>query len=449
VASTTKSPARRRPAADRRPVAGGPGAAHAVGPLVRAVLGDPPVPVVFWDGTAAGPATGPGTIEVASPEALRHLLWAPGELGAGRAFVTGALEVHGDLFEVLRALRPCAPRLGRVVTTVPAALRVAGRLGLLGRRPGAPAEEATVGRRRHSRRRDAAAVTHHYDVGNDFYRLVLGPSMTYSCARFPTGAETLEAAQAAKHELVCRKLGLDRRPGLRLLDVGCGWGSMGLHAARHHGARVVGITLSGPQVALARRRVAEAGLGDAVEIRRQDYRELAGERFDAVSSVGMFEHVGRARAASYFAVLRSLLGEQGRLLNHAISSVGGSAPGRRTFTHRYIFPDGELADVAEVVAAMEAAGFEVRDVESLREHYVTTLRAWLANLADRWDEAVELVGSVRARAWRLYMTTSAVGFDDGGLAVHQVLGVVPAATGASGMPRTRAGWEAGPGPPAV
>jgi cyclopropane-fatty-acyl-phospholipid synthase len=214
-----------------------------------------------------------------------------------------------------------------------------------------------------------------------------------------------------------------------------------MHAARHHDATVVGITISREQAVRARERVAAAGLGDRIEIREQDYRELGGETFDAISSIGMFEHVGAAKMADYFQVLRRLLRPQGRLLNHAISSVGGSRLPRRSFTGRYVFPDGELIDVGHVALSMESAGFEVRDVESLREHYARTLRGWVANLEQRWDDAVALVGERRARIWRLYMAGSAVGFEDGGISVHQVLGVVPTPEGAAGMPPTRDGWS--------
>ena len=291
-------------------------------------------------------------------------------------------------------------------------------------------------------RRDKVAVSHHYDVGNEFYALVLGPSMTYSCARFVDAGVSLEQAQAAKHELICRKLGLHEQPGARLLDVGCGWGSMAIHAATEHGARVVGITISDEQAAEARRRVEAAGVADRVEIRIQDYRRIADGPFDAISSVGMAEHVGERKMDDYFGILRSLLHPGGRMLNHAISSVGGSRLRRRGFVYRYVFPDGELLDVGNTVLSMERAGFEVRDVESLREHYATTLRNWVANLERNWDRAVDLVGEGRARVWLLYMSGSINSFDDNSVAIHQVLGVATDPTGASHMPRTRAGWDA-------
>jgi cyclopropane-fatty-acyl-phospholipid synthase len=343
---------------------------------------------------------------------------------------------------MLRVLHDASPRDLRSMglATVATVFRAARRLGVLGPPPPIPPEECRPAGRLHSPSRDAAVISHHYDVGNPFYRLVLGPSMTYSCARFVGPDSTLEEAQAAKHELICRKLGIDRSPGSRLLDVGCGWGSMAMHAARHHQAQVVGVALSREQVDEAKRRVAEAGLDGQVEIRLQDYRDLHGEEFDAISSIGMFEHVGASRMSRYFETLRGLLAPRGRLLNHAISTRGGTALSRRSFVGRYVFPDGELLDVSDVIRAMQQNGFEVRDAESLREHYSKTLHRWVDNLQDHWDEAVSLVGPARANIWRLYMAASANGFDDGGLAVHQVLGVVPDADGTSGMPPTREGW---------
>lgn len=417
-------------------------AAEALHPLLTRLLGPrPPLLVELWDGSRFGQLNGVGTIVVRSPAALRRILWAPGELGLARAHVTGDLDVEGDLIELLAALRDVAPDdLGPRL--LPTALRAARRVGVLGPPPPPPPEEARVRGVRHSKRRDEQAVRHHYDVGNEFYEIVLGEALTYSCAYYDRPDRTLAQAQAAKHELICRKLGLPGRPGARLLDVGCGWGSMAIHAARHHGASVVGITISPEQAARATERVAAAGLGDRVEIRLQDYRDLSGEPFDAISSIGMFEHVGRRRMGAYFTTLRALLRPGGRLLNHAISSVEGSRLAGSSFTGRYVFPDGELLDVGHVVLAMEAAGFEVRDVEALREHYARTLRAWVANLDAGWARAVELVGEARCRVWRLYMAGSAVGFEDGGIGLHQVLGVVPAADGSTGMPATRAAWVA-------
>jgi cyclopropane-fatty-acyl-phospholipid synthase len=416
-------------------------AAAAAG-IVEALLGPtPPLRIEFWDGSGLGRHDGPGTLTVRSPDAFRRILWSPGELGLGRAFVTGELDVDGDIFEVIEVLRDAVRFDAGMLRAVPAAVRSARAVGALGRPLPRPPEEAVPRGRLHSKARDASAISHHYDVGNDFYDIVLGPAMTYSCARFTSTDMDLAKAQAAKHELICRKLGLHERPGARLLDVGCGWGSLALHAAQHHGAQVVGVTISREQVDRATERVAAAGLAGQVEIRLQDYRDLRGEAFDAISSVGMFEHVGMARTQEYFTTLRALLPPHGRLLNHAISSVGGSRLSADSFTGRYVFPDGELLDVGEVVLAMERAGFEVRDVESLREHYARTLRAWVANLERGWDQAVALVGEARARVWRLYMAASAVGFADGGLGLHQVLGVVGAADGSSGMPATRRSWD--------
>ncbi len=399
-----------------------------------------PVRFEFWDGSALGPEDGPGSVSVRSPRALRHILWVPGEIGLARAFVTGELEFRGDLVGVFRALRTGAPR-EQVRIPVVRVLRAARRVGALGLPLARPEEEASPRGLRHSRRRDAQVIQHHYDISNGFYEVVLGPSMTYSCARYTAESASLETAQQAKHDLVCRKLGLDQTPGMRLLDVGCGWGSMALHAARTYGARVLGVTLSNVQAEWARRRVGEAGLDGQVEIRIQDYRDLAGEQFDAISSIGMFEHVGRSKMATYFESIHRILAPSGRFLNHAISSVGGSRLGTRSFIGRYVFPDGELVDVGDVVLAMERAGFEVRDVESLREHYAKTLHAWVRNLQASWDQAVALVGVRRARVWLLYMAASADGFIDGRISIHQVLGVNPGKGGESRMPLTRVAWS--------
>jgi cyclopropane-fatty-acyl-phospholipid synthase len=398
------------------------------------------VRVEFWDGTAIGPDHG-DALQVRSPDAVRRILWSPGELGLARAFVAGDLDFEGDIFHMLSVLHASSPSRVRSSTRLPwQALLTAHRLGALGWPLPPPPEEAAPRGRLHSPKRDARVVRHHYDVGNDFYVMVLGPTMTYSCARFAPGADTLEAAQDSKHDLICHKLGLPERTGQRILDVGCGWGSFATHAARHYGARVVGVTLSPAQAEAARQRVAASGLERQVEIRLQDYREVRDDAFDGIASVGMFEHVGSSKSAEYFGTMRRLLGPEGRLLNHAISSVGGSRIGPRSFMGRYVFPDGELLDVGRVVLAMEAAGFEVRDVESLREHYARTLRAWVANLQQHWEAVVGEVGERRARVWKLYMAASANGFEEGGISVHQVLGVVATQDGRSGMPPTRTAW---------
>jgi cyclopropane-fatty-acyl-phospholipid synthase len=413
--------------------------AAAIASFVDSIAPDVPVRVELWDGTVLGRSGGP-TLCVRSADALRRLLWAPGELGLCRAYVAGDIDVDGDLFEAVAALRPAGAGLRLGPRQLVALAGAARRGGAVGPPLDPPPEEARPRGLRHSVRRDGQAVRHHYDVGNDFYRLVLGPSMTYSCARFADPDMALEAAQASKHDLVCRKLGLAERRELRLLDVGCGWGSMAIHAATRYGARVVGITISPEQRELGLRRVAEAGVDALVEIRLQDYRDLGGERFDAISSIGMSEHVGRERMNEYFSGLAAVLVPRGRLLNHAISCVGGSKLRGRSFMGRYVFPDGELLDVGETVLAMERAGLEVRDVESLREHYASTLRRWVANLEEHWDDAVHLVGERRARVWRLYMAASAIGFEDAGIAVHQVLAVRRDVGGPSGMPPTRDHW---------
>lgn len=411
------------------------------GPLAELVFsGAPPIRFEFWDGSALGPARADtaGTVRLRSRDAVRRILWSPDELGLGRAYVVGDADVDGDVIETLRRLRVASP--ASVIArsrAVGRALRAGIELGVLGAPLPPPAEELRLRGRRHSKRRDSRAVSHHYDVGNDFYRVVLGPSLTYSCARWDDGVTTVADAQAAKHDLVSRKLGLHTRSGARLLDVGCGWGSMAMHAASEYGATVVGITISEQQHDAATRRVKEAGLEDRVEIRLQDYRDLGGESFDAISSIGMFEHVGMTRTAEYFNTLYGLLRPTGRLLNHAITSVGGSRLAPRSFVGRYVFPDGELMDVADTMLTMESIGFEVRDLESLREHYALTLRAWIRALEHRWTDAVREVGESRARIWRIYMAGSVVGFEEGDLSIHQVLGVVPDERGRSGIPLRR------------
>jgi cyclopropane-fatty-acyl-phospholipid synthase len=398
-----------------------------------------PLAVRWWDGSETRYGDPDAMIVVRSPHALRRLLYQPNELGLSRAFVAGEIDVDGDIFSLLDPPADASgPRRRVDARTAVALWRAAVRLNAVGWPIVPPPEEARLAGRLHSRRRDAQAISHHYDVGNEFYRLVLGDTLTYSCGYWPRSEMTLDESQDAKHELICGKLGL--RPGARLLDVGCGWGGLVIHAARTFGVSAVGVTLSHEQERLARERVAAAGVADRVEIRRQDYRELRNVSFDAISSVGMFEHVGAAQTGEYFGRLCALLAPGGRLLNHAISrpsGTGATAIRRNSFMARYVFPDGELLEVGAAVSAMQNAGIEVRDVESLREHYARTLRAWVANLERHHKDAEALVGAPRVRIWRLYMAASAVAFERNRLSIHQVLAVRPEGNGTSRMPPTR------------
>ena len=418
-------------------------AAEILAPLVSATLGEQvPLRVSCWDGSEFGPRDAAVRINVVRRRALRRIMWQPNELGFARAYVSGDLVIDGDLWDALSALDDVAdPATGPGVHidahTLRSLARVVLRLGLVGPPPRPPEEESRLHGRKHSARRDAAAIAHHYDVGNDFYRVLLGPSMTYSCAYWPPGTSSLEAAQEGKCELVARKLGL--QPGMRVLDVGCGWGTFAIHAARQHGASVVGVTLSEQQAHLARQRVAEAGLADRVEIRVQDYRHVDDGPFDAIASIGMAEHVGFDALPGYAGQLFGLLRPGGRLLNHAISRRPGPRPkpSRTSFIDRYVFPDGELVPVASMIGIIEDAGFEVRDVQSLREHYTLTLRAWLSNLEADWERMIALSSPARARIWRLYIAGSALAFQANRIGVNQVLAVKPDARGRSDMPMAR------------
>jgi cyclopropane-fatty-acyl-phospholipid synthase len=380
-------------------------------------------------------------IHFKSPDALRRLLWAPGELGLARAYVAGDIEVEGSIFDLLALRNSIADpdEDGRIRLGGPgwvSLARSAVRSGGFGLPLPLPSTEPRLRGGLHSRARDREAVTHHYDVGNDFYRLLLGPTLTYSCAYFARPDIDLEEAQEAKYDLICSKLGLTR--GMRLLDVGCGFGGMVIHAAHRYGVRAVGVTISPAQYGLAAQRVAAAGMADKVEIRLADYRDIHDGLYDAVSSIGMFEHVGLNRLQEYFTGLRDVLTEGGRLLNHAISRPAGAAPiNRNSFMGRYVFPDAELHEVGSVISAMQGQSLEVRDVESLREHYARTTRAWVTNLEDGWDQAVAMIGLAKARIWRLYLAGSALGFEANRISVHQVLAVKTDREGRSGMPPTR------------
>jgi cyclopropane-fatty-acyl-phospholipid synthase len=405
----------------------------ALAPLIDEALGgDLPVAIEAYDGSRTGPDDAATRLIVRSADALRRVVTAPGELGIARAYVAGDIDVEGSIWDLL-ALRDRMPDVRLKPRTM---MRLVGELGGWRQvhRVTPPPEEAHLHGRRHSRARDAAAISHHYDVSNAFYGLVLGPSLTYSCAVWHDPSDTLEQAQHNKYELISRKLGLE--PGMRLLDVGCGWGGMVLHAARHHGVRAVGVTISARQAELAEKRVGEAGLSDQIEIRLQDYREVVDGPYDAISSIGMFEHVGEARLAEYFERLRALVRPGGRLLNHGISRPPGQgvALPRRSFANRYVFPDGELHEVGRVVSVMQKAGFEARHMESLREHYALTLRRWVGNLEAAWNEAVDEVGEGRARVWQLYMAGSAINFEAGRNQIHQILATATTDDGVSGLP---------------
>ena len=407
----------------------------ALGEVADGRLQTLPISVRFWDGsTLRGESTTPVAV-VRSPRALAYLLRAPNQLGLARAWVMGVLEVEGEL-EAMLAVRDrfAGIALSAVERLKLAAAAVRSAPAVLLEQAPVPSIEAAPRGRRHSLARDRSAVRHHYDVSNDFYRLVLGPSLTYSCAYFETPADTLEAAQDRKHELICRKLRLSA--GERLLDIGCGWASLLLHAATHHGVRGVGVTLSEPQAQLARHRVAERGLSDQVEIRVSDYRRIPDGPFDKIVSVGMYEHVGASELGHYASTVAGLLRPGGLFLNHGITLLNSERPRHPTFISRYIFPDGELHPVTAIQTAMRSAGFEVRDVESLREHYPLTLRRWEANLEADRRQAVAVVGPERERAWRLYLLASALGFEDGEISVYQVLGARQGAH--HGLPLTRA-----------
>ncbi|MFH8990970.1 class I SAM-dependent methyltransferase [Streptomyces sp. NPDC017940] len=414
-----------------------------------------PVRVRAWDGSETGPPGAP-TVVVRHRRALRRLLWRPGELGLARAWVAGDIDVDGDLYAVLDLLAEFIWERDEDARSLTDSLRDprvrAAALPLLRFAapfvpPPAPPEETRRQSRlhRHTRGSDKKAVSRHYDVGNDFYELVLGPSMVYSCAYWESPDAPLEDAQRDKLELVARKLGL--RPGMRLLDVGCGWGSMAVHAAREHGVGVVGVTLSQEQAAYARKRVAQEGLTDRVEIRVQDYRDVRDGPYDAISSIGMAEHVGSERYLEYAGDLYALLKPGGRLLNHQIArrpQADESAYTVDEFIDAYVFPDGELAPLGTTVALLERAGFEVHDVESIREHYAHTLRHWVANLEAHWPEGVRLAGPARARIWRLYMAASALAFEHNRIGVNQVLAIRTPEHGRSGLPLRPREWHVSP-----
>ena len=406
--------------------------ADALAAVVRA-----PVRIEAYDGSVSGPADAPVVIRLRSSKAVAHMVSAPGQLGMARAYVSGEMDIQAPShYDLLRAVaKEHMGALGwadRVQV-----LRTLGPDVLQWVEP--PPQEVGAkrylsGLHRHTRGRDAMAISHHYDVSNRFYEWVLGPSMAYTCALFRTSEATLEGAQAAKFDLVCRKLAL--QPGMRLLDVGCGWGGMAMHAAREYGASVLAVTLSRQQAEWGQKAVADAGLQDLVEIRHQDYRDVRETGFDAVSSIGLTEHIGMAQLPSYFHRLASRLVVGGRLLNHCITRPDDHTPAiaKRGFITRYVFPDGELPGVGRICREVQRAGLEVRHEENLREHYALTTKAWCENLDAHWEEAVAEVGLGTARVWALYLAGSRLGFERNDIQLHQVLAVRPSDSGDSSGP---------------
>ena len=395
-----------------------------------------------WDGSTAGPDDAP-TVVLRDSAALRRLLRHPGELGLAQAYVTGELDVEGDLLDGFRRVWSNArssaisgrPALTTLVPTLASGLRTARDLGALGRPPAPPASQARLRGRLHSPTRDRDAISHHYDLSNDFYSLILDPHMAYSCAYWTSEAPdyTVENAQQDKLDLVCRKLGIE--PGGRHLDIGCGWGSLSLYAAEHFGAQVVGVTIAAEQKAFIDERIRERGLQNRVEIRLQDYREVPDGPFDTISSIEMGEHVGQGNYPTYTRKIHDLLRPGGRALIQQMSRT--SRPGGGPFIEAFIAPDMHMRPVGETVSLIERTGLEVRDVHGLREHYVRTVDAWYATFEANWNEVVAMVGEEVGRVWRLYLVGAALAFEEGRMGVDQILMVRPTPRGRSGMPWVR------------
>ena len=406
------------------------------------LISDGNIPLRFtaYDGSAAGPEDAKIGLNLKSPRGTTYLATAPGDLGMARAYVSGDLEaigVHpGDPYELLALMgdelhfrRPSAMTLASITRS----------LGWDVLRPIAPPPQEAIPRwrriaegLRHSKTRDADAIHHHYDVSNAFYEKVLGPSMTYTCAAFESADQSLEAAQENKYRLVFDKLGL--QPGDRLLDIGCGWGSMVRYAARR-GVRVIGVTLSQEQASWAQRAIVDEGLSELAEVRFSDYRDVAETNFDAVSSIGLTEHIGVHNYPSYFTFIQSKLRDGGRLLNHSITRPDNRAHAKAgSFIDRYVFPDGELTGSGRIITEIQDVGLEVRHEENLREHYALTLAGWCQNLVDNWDACVAEAGEGTARVWGLYMAGSRLGFERNVVQLHQVLAVKLGPKGQAGLP---------------
>ncbi|MDQ3326882.1 MAG: cyclopropane-fatty-acyl-phospholipid synthase family protein [Actinomycetota bacterium] len=417
------------------------GAAQRLEKIVRPALGgELPIRLRAWDGSEAGPVDAP-TVVVSSPTALRRLLYRPNELGLAQAYVTGEIEVEGDLLDGLRRVwqsvreRGSRGRLG--FPAMVKAARAGVELGIVGKPLPPPDSQARLRGRLHTKRRDREAISHHYDLSNDFYSLILDGNKAYSCGYWTSDdpSYTVSDAQRDKLDLICTKLGLG--PGMRLLDVGCGWGSLSIHAAQNFGVRVIGVTLSEQQRQFVQKRIDDLDLGGLAEVRRQDYRDVTDGSFDAVCSIEMGEHVGKGNYPKFITGLHALLRPEGRLLIQQMSRKDKHGGG--PFIEAFIAPDMYMGPVGETVALIEDCGLEVRDVHALREHYVRTIHAWYRTFEDNYGEAVEMVGEEVARVWRLYLVGSALSFEEGRMGIDQILAVRATADGRSGLPATRAG----------
>ncbi len=414
------------------------------------VLGGPlPIRIRAWDGSESGPHGAPTL--VVTRRGLRRLVWSPGELGLAEGYISGDLDVDGDLAAGLSAVWD-ATRTGTLtrprirLVDYPRLAVAALRLGAVGRRPPKPGGQARLSGDKHSTARDRDAIAHHYDLSNEFYELLLGPTMAYSCAYFTDGPDgDLDAAQQAKLDLICRKLGLGA--GGRHLDIGCGWGSLICHAAEHYGTRSVGVTLSRAQFDFVRKRIADAGLADRASVRLADYRELIGGTadrgaYDAVTSVEMGEHVGDREYPVFARMLHDVLRPGGRALVQQMSR-GAGATGGGPFIETYIAPDMHMKPVGTTVSLLAGAGLEVRDVQAMREHYAWTARCWLRTLESRWAEVVAMTGEINARVWRLYLIGGGLAFEQNRMGVDQILACRPDHGGGTDLPPTRRDWEAG------
>ncbi|MGJ9421558.1 class I SAM-dependent methyltransferase [Aeromicrobium sp. CF3.5] len=393
-----------------------------------------------FDGSTAGPEGAPLTLRLKNERGLAYLMTAPGDLGFARAYVSGDLEVEGihpgDPYDAMVLI------MSQLRFKVPSAaemLQIVRSLGFGNLKPPTPPVEEHLPRwrrafegLRHNKKRDAEAIQHHYDVSNRFYELVLGESMTYTCAVYPSLEASLEEAQFEKYDLICRKL--DLKPGQRLLDIGCGWGGMVRHAAKHYGVKVIGVTLSREQAAWAAEEIKRQGLEHLAEARHGDYRDVLETGFDAVSSIGLTEHIGVRSYPSYFAFIESKLKPGGRMLNHCITRPNNKTTTTGAFIDRYVFPDGELTGVGRITVAAQETGLEVRHVENLREHYAMTLAGWCRNLVENWDACLEEVTEGRAKVWGIYMAGSRLAFERNEIELHHVLAVKPGAGGDAAWP---------------